>query len=142
MCRSVPQMPARSTRISTSLMPIWGRGTSRIHRPGLASCLTSAFIVAFIDHPDCFSLSAPVESAGVGVAKPARAHFSRQARLTDSRYGFPVCKNDKDWGLGLLGRAGASLRVRADRAFGPGCHPRLAGAQDTRTAPREGGPSR
>src|SRR5713101_6351857 len=44
MCRSVPQMPARSTRINTSLMPTPGSGTSSSHKPGLAFFLTSAFI--------------------------------------------------------------------------------------------------
>src|SRR5882672_736086 len=48
MCRSVPQIPARSTRISTSLMPIFGTGTSSTDRPGLASRLTSASMIVFI----------------------------------------------------------------------------------------------
>src|SRR6266702_3578914 len=45
MCRSVPQMPVRSTRINTSLMPIDGSGTSSSHKPGFAFFLTSAFIL-------------------------------------------------------------------------------------------------
>src|SRR5229473_287709 len=44
MCRSVPQMPARRTRISTSLMPMVGSGTSSSHSPGSDLLLTSAFI--------------------------------------------------------------------------------------------------
>src|SRR5262245_21281874 len=44
MCKSVPQMPVRSTRISTSLAATSGTGTSSSHSPGLASRLTSAFI--------------------------------------------------------------------------------------------------
>src|SRR6185437_6730224 len=44
ICRSVPQIPARKTRMSRSLMPTVGSGTSSSHRPGLASFLTSAFI--------------------------------------------------------------------------------------------------
>lgn len=44
MCRSVPQMPVRSTLISTSPGPYSGSGTSMSHRPGSALCLTSAFM--------------------------------------------------------------------------------------------------
>src|SRR6266511_3371042 len=36
MCRSVPQIPVRSTRMSTSSSPAAGTGTSRSHRPGSA----------------------------------------------------------------------------------------------------------
>src|SRR5919198_3342177 len=43
MCRSVPQMPVRWTRIRTSLMPISGSATSSSHRPGSARLFTSAF---------------------------------------------------------------------------------------------------
>src|ERR1039458_10344416 len=46
MCRSVPQMPARSTRISTSLIPIVGLGTSSSHSPGSRLLLTSAFMAS------------------------------------------------------------------------------------------------
>src|ERR1041385_3975005 len=44
MCRSVPQMPVRWTRMRTSLMPTVGFGTSSSQRPGLALFLTSAFM--------------------------------------------------------------------------------------------------
>ena len=44
MCRSVPQMPVRSTLISTSPGPTAGSGTSASHSPGSAFSLTSAFI--------------------------------------------------------------------------------------------------
>ena len=44
MCKSVPQMPVRSTRISTSLMPTSGSGTSSSQRPGFRSFFTSAFM--------------------------------------------------------------------------------------------------
>ena len=44
MCRSVPQMPALSTRINTSLIPNSGSGTSASHNPGSARSLTNAFI--------------------------------------------------------------------------------------------------
>src|SRR5436190_19605678 len=43
MCRSVPPMPVRRTRISTSPGPGCGSGTSRSHSPGRASALTRAF---------------------------------------------------------------------------------------------------
>ncbi len=43
MCRSVPQMPVRSTLISTSPGPTSGSGTSISHRPGSAFAFTSAF---------------------------------------------------------------------------------------------------
>ena len=42
MCTSVPQMPVRSTRISTSLMPIVGSGTSASVSPGPGAGLVSA----------------------------------------------------------------------------------------------------
>src|SRR5262245_21276771 len=45
MCRSVPQMPVRRTRISTSPGPGFGWGTSWSHSPGSAFALTSAFNV-------------------------------------------------------------------------------------------------
>src|SRR5712692_7228608 len=44
MWRSVPQMPVRRTRIRTSLMPIFGSGTSSSQRPGSLLLLTSARI--------------------------------------------------------------------------------------------------
>src|SRR5579862_841443 len=44
MCTSVPQMPARCTRIRTSLMPMRGFSTSSSHSPGSFLLLTSAFI--------------------------------------------------------------------------------------------------
>src|SRR4051794_11426715 len=44
MCRSVPQIPVRSTRIRTSLMPISGSGTSWSHSPGSGRAFTSARI--------------------------------------------------------------------------------------------------
>src|SRR5262249_2175251 len=48
MCKSVPQMPVRSTLMSTSLMPISGRGTSSSHNPGSALRLTKAFTLRFL----------------------------------------------------------------------------------------------
>jgi len=39
------QMPVRSTRMSTSLMPVAGWGTSSSQRPGRRSFLTRAFII-------------------------------------------------------------------------------------------------
>src|SRR5580658_950089 len=42
MCRSVPQIPVLSTRMSTSSRPTGGSGTSSIHRPRSARALTSA----------------------------------------------------------------------------------------------------
>src|ERR1017187_7424571 len=44
MCTSVPQMPARCTRIRTSLMPMRGFSTSSSQRPGSFPLLTSAFM--------------------------------------------------------------------------------------------------
>src|SRR5437660_7805668 len=46
MCTSVPQIPVRSTLISTSLIPIRGTGTLSSQSPGLASFLTRASIVS------------------------------------------------------------------------------------------------
>ena len=45
MCRSVPQTPLLRTRIDTSLMPIWGSGTSCNQRLGSAFALTRALIL-------------------------------------------------------------------------------------------------
>src|SRR5436190_21904205 len=56
MCRSVPQIPLRSTRINTSLMPVFGTGTSSSERPSLASRFTSAFMVFIVSETDlCLS---------------------------------------------------------------------------------------
>src|SRR5258706_6708256 len=44
MCTSVPQMPARLTRISTSLIPGCGASISSSHKPGAFLLLTRAFI--------------------------------------------------------------------------------------------------
>ena len=43
MCRSVPQMPVRSTLISTSPGPTAGSGTSASHSPGSALLLDQRF---------------------------------------------------------------------------------------------------
>src|SRR5687767_14831201 len=48
MWRSVPQIPVLCTRISTSLMPQVGSGTSCSHRPGSDFALTSAFIARLV----------------------------------------------------------------------------------------------
>src|SRR5689334_5281258 len=50
MCKSVPQTPVLSTRISTSSLPIAGTGTSSNQRPGSARALTSAFILLPVGH--------------------------------------------------------------------------------------------
>src|SRR5436190_20399418 len=44
MCRSVPQIDAFNTRISTSSLPTSGTGTSSSHRPGSRLVFTTAFI--------------------------------------------------------------------------------------------------
>src|SRR6478672_10603616 len=46
MCRSVPQIPVRSTRISTSLMPICGSGTWVSVSPGPGACFVRASIAS------------------------------------------------------------------------------------------------
>ena len=48
MWTSVPQMPVRSTRISTSLIPILGTSTSSSHNPGSRLLFTSAFTLTTI----------------------------------------------------------------------------------------------
>src|SRR5262249_47181396 len=45
MCRSVPQIPVRWTRIRTSLIPMVGSGTSSSHSPGFSYRLIRAFIM-------------------------------------------------------------------------------------------------
>ncbi len=51
MCRSVPQIPVRSTRINTSLMPMPGTGTSSSQIPGSGFFLTRAFIMRIGSFP-------------------------------------------------------------------------------------------
>src|SRR5512143_4070082 len=46
MWTSVPQMPVRWMRISTSLIPIFGSGTSSSQSPGPGRLLTMAFMCA------------------------------------------------------------------------------------------------
>ncbi len=48
MCRSVPQIPVRSTLISTSPGPTAGSGTSASQSPGSALSLTSAFTLRLL----------------------------------------------------------------------------------------------
>src|SRR6185436_8099230 len=43
MCTSVPQIPVRSTRINTSLIPIFGISISSSQRPGSRLLFTRAF---------------------------------------------------------------------------------------------------
>src|SRR6185295_18726856 len=52
MCRSVPQIPVRSTRIRTSLMPISGSGTCVSVRPGPGACLVRASIAPVCHVPE------------------------------------------------------------------------------------------
>src|SRR4029079_6669225 len=52
MCRSVPQMPVRWTRMSTSLMPGRGAGTSLSHSPRSALLFTSAFMLLALRNAD------------------------------------------------------------------------------------------
>src|SRR5580765_4640547 len=52
MWRSVPQMPVRWTRMSTSLMPGRGAGTSLSHSPRSALLFTSAFMVSALRKVD------------------------------------------------------------------------------------------
>src|ERR1035441_4315409 len=64
MCTSVPQMPARCTRIRTSLMPMRGFSTSSSQRPGSFPLLTSAFM----SKPYGSGARAPAGEAGSTVA--------------------------------------------------------------------------
>src|SRR6476646_8418756 len=50
MCRSVPQMPVRNTRIFTSPGPASGSGRSTNSRPGCAAGLYNAFISSTLPH--------------------------------------------------------------------------------------------
>src|SRR6185436_7781241 len=52
MCRSVPQIPVRWTRMRTSLMPGFGSGTSLSHSPRSALLFTSAFMVSALREVD------------------------------------------------------------------------------------------
>src|SRR4030095_739363 len=52
MCRSVPQMPVRWMRMSTSLMPGRGSGTSLSHNPRSALLFTSAFMLLALRNVD------------------------------------------------------------------------------------------
>ena len=85
MCRSVPQIPVRSTRISTSLIPISGSGTSWSHSPGSAWAFTSARIRAatrLVGRVQCewtISRSPPPRRSprSCAAARRARARSSR-----------------------------------------------------------------
>src|SRR6202167_5940107 len=66
MCTSVPHMPARCTRIRTSLMPMRGFSTSSSQRPGSFLLLTSAFM----SKP--YLLKDPHQMFAIAVATPLR----------------------------------------------------------------------
>ena len=66
MCTSVPQIPVRSTLISTSLIPIRGTGTSSSQRPGLASFFTRASIVSIVDSSSCVKSIVPLDAEHFG----------------------------------------------------------------------------
>src|SRR6266545_6144151 len=74
-------MPARSTRINTSLMPLFGTGTSSSHKPGPASRFVSAFIVVFMVKTN---LTAPQ-------GRPPTHHWDCQTR---GAMLYPLCKTD------------------------------------------------
>ena len=88
MCRSVPQMPVRSTRISTSLMPTSGSGASTSQSPGRASDFASAFTplrchAVTIRAPRPRSLRSGHDGTGrCGAARPA-AGRGRRRRVVD-----------------------------------------------------------
>src|SRR6266545_2098352 len=75
-------MPARSTRINTSLMPLFGTGTSSSHKPGPASRFVSAFIVVFMVKTN---LTAPQ-------GRLPTHHWDCQTAGADPC--FPSCKTD------------------------------------------------
>src|ERR1051326_6512449 len=75
MCKSVPQMPVLRTRISTSLIPISGSGTSRSVRPGFDSVLARARMKLF------GNLSSPGEMAVVDLNADVGEGFPADAAL-------------------------------------------------------------
>ena len=71
MWTSVPQIPVRSTRMRTSLIPTSGSGTSSSQRPGSARLLTRAFTRAPQSVAECRSGSPGGESyAGRAFTEP------------------------------------------------------------------------
>src|SRR6185436_4572236 len=78
MCRSVPQMPVRWTRISTSLMPIFGSGTSSSHSPGSARLLTSAFMGALWPGKPSLDLARETAEAGLDILRGGRRRQDEQ----------------------------------------------------------------
>ncbi len=77
MCRSVPQMPVRSTRISTSLMPTSGSGASTSQSPGRASDFASAFTPPCSPRRSPSGLPSAVAGPGVRPELPTRTLGSR-----------------------------------------------------------------
>src|SRR5680860_1689938 len=78
-------MPVRWTRMSTSLMPTSGSGTSSIHRPGSGRDFTSAFTSDGL----CRAVADPVARAGAAPARPVvgvgqLAAVQRQAAAADA----------------------------------------------------------
>src|SRR3954452_6956083 len=109
MCRSVPQMPVRSTLIRTSLIPSSGSGTSWSQSPGFSWALTSArmrgpprisaFLDALSEIPDASALQ-PHDPVGV------------------AQRGVPMGDGDRGAALGeLLERLeDEPLRTRVERS--------------------------
>src|SRR5947209_15377343 len=84
MCRSVPQMPVFSTRISTSLMPMGGLGTSCRERPGLDSAFTSAFMPFNLTDSEVVSntiLTTTHDTPAIGVATSSDSMLAKELSI-------------------------------------------------------------
>src|SRR5437867_1515926 len=88
MCTSVPQTPARRTRMSTSSSRNFGSGTSFNTNPGPADCLTSAFtgrVVSEVVRRGAFCATRNLIRRYTRRKCPMSARVSRQRQLYDSR---------------------------------------------------------
>src|SRR5512134_3683392 len=114
MCRSVPQIAVRLTRISTSFMPTIGSGTSSSQMPLAALRLTSAFMFW---SSDWRSRDSAVPECG------AIVHQAGQGGLV-----HPVTKRIQMWAVSLhpLPQPGLESRQRLGEAITPQPDPHLA----------------
>src|SRR5713101_3930677 len=100
MCRSVPQIPVRWTRMSTSLIPGLGSGTSVSHSPRSARLLTSAFM----------GLAPIVLHVGAGVAHGAGDLVERHELLAAALQGHACGVDGFDGGHRVAPDAGDPSR--------------------------------
>src|SRR6516165_9356035 len=109
-------MPVRSTRMSTSLMPTAGTGTSSSHSPGSGFFLTRARMVFIGTTPSQGKVPSIPQRAGRGRKNP-RGFSGPPPRRVSSSLGlcFPL---DHVRGVGLLNRLVGAGRIDRPAAGG------------------------